>query len=230
MSRRYPNINDVNPEVMRKAKRLVEVYGQVPKPFILTGTIRILISGIFNVNGWITFDKKVYRYVSRYIKIYDDRYIPNSVICTAISGSTYPQWKLIYQYKPKKALSFIQISVSDNNGIKEILWNCPYCEEIYDDSYINPRKVFNDIPSKHRYDQDNEAQSEINKEILYPMYINDRSGDLKYTVKRSGTIISGEPRLFPFLSRKNPYVYRWRGIHRLYANVLYNYSAFSDSP
>lgn len=229
MSRRYPNINDVNPEVMRKAKRLVEVYGQVPKPLILTGTRRILISGMFNVNGWVMLDKRVYRFVSREIQLYDDRFISNSVICTAISGSTLDKGKLIYQLKPKRAINFIQISVCDNNAKKEIVWNCPYCEEIYDNPYDNSRKLFSNIPSRKRYDHDNEVENDINKEILYPIYINDRSGDLKYIVKRSGSVISGESRLFPFLSNKNPYVYRWRGFQYLYVNVMYNYSAFSNS-
>lgn len=228
MSRRYPNINDVNPEVMRKAKRLVEVYGQVPKPLIMTGTRRVLISGMFNVNGWTIFDKRVYRFVSRDIQMYDDRFIPNSIVCTAISGCTLSQGKLIYQLKPKNAINFIQISVSDNNYKKEIIWNCPYCEEIYDNTYFNSRKVFSDIPTRRQYDHDNEVDSNINKEILYPIYINDESGDLKYIVKRSGSVISGEPRLFPFLSKKNPYVYRWRGFQYLYANIIYNYSAISN--
>ena len=221
IAKKYPDINDVNPEVIRKAKRLLEVYGEIHKPLIISATIRILISGLFERNGWVTFDKSIYSFITRQCLYENRNIIIDSILCTAISGLTYETGKLIYQYKHYKQANWNQISACNNNGNHEIIWNSPYCEEIYDNSYQNSAKVFSDLPERRRCNGENIVGHDINQLILYPIYINDDEGNLKYVVKRSSAVVNGSSRMFPFLSKYNKYIYRWKGIKYLYANVEY---------
>lgn len=230
IARRYADKKDVNPEVLRKAKHLLEVYGEIHKPLILTATCRVYISTGHGYLGWDYCNEQVYRRVVRFVGDINPNAIINTIICTALSGRTFDQGKLSYWIKHVREYNYNHVSTCDNRYEKDILWDCPYCEEIYDtNGYINPEKVFNDIPTRRRYgnDEATTVRDPMDKEILYPIYINNKkSNDLKYIVKRSQACVSGNERMFPFLCENNPWEFRFSGFRHLNANVVFQYSTY----
>ena len=181
----HPDIKDVNPEVIRKAKRLLEVYGQVYKPLILTSTCRILISGMFSRNGWVTIDDSIYKFILRQISYLNPNYIIDSITCTVLSGTTDNYGQFIYSFKPIRSYNWNNISSCNLNNSQEIILNCPYCETIYDDTYIDPSRIFSSIPSKRYNNSITNVNQSKDKEILFPCYVN-HSSQLSYQVQRSG--------------------------------------------
>lgn len=70
MSRRYPNINDVNPEVIRKAQHLLEIYNKVPKT-LSSLTIKTKVFTInYDRDGWLYLNKELYYRLSNQLKFF----------------------------------------------------------------------------------------------------------------------------------------------------------------
>lgn len=231
IARRYADKRDVNPEALRKAKHLLEVYGEVYKPLILTATCRVYISRSHGYNGWDFCNEETYRRVVRWISDINPNAIINTIICTALSGRTFDQGTLSYWIKHVSQANFNHVSDCYNKYEKDIIWDCPYCEEIYDDSgYMNTERVFSNIPQRRRYanEESQIVRDPMNKEIMYPIYVNNKkSNDIRYIVKRSQACVSGNERMFPFLCENNPWEFKFSGFRHLNANVVFQYSTYS---
>ena len=72
MTSRFSDKAKVDSEAIRKAKHLLEVYGEIQKPLVLTGTCRLLVSGMHVKNGWVTLNQYLYRWCQREIQLKDN--------------------------------------------------------------------------------------------------------------------------------------------------------------
>ena len=176
---------DVNPEVIRKARKLLEVYNQIPVPNMRTGTMSIDLQMMVR-NGCFTINDKLKNFVYRCIANHERNFDPNNVVCTFITGTTGNRGKLVYQTKEPGRFQWITVSSCKLSKNVNIIWNCPFSRQVYENDYINPKKVFDDIPERRKYNNDNIVPLDMDKEIIYPVFINNSSGDLVTVLKKSG--------------------------------------------
>lgn len=217
------NSAKVNPEVIRKAKKLLEVYNQIPVPNIITNTLSIDVQMMIR-NGCFTINDQLKKFVYRCIASHERNFDPDNVVCTCISGTTDSRGSLLFQTKEKERYQWINVSSCRLKNQINIVWNCPFCRQIYDDLNINA-KVLNDIPERRRYANNNIVQIPNDKEIIYPIFINNDKGDLINIMKKSGICVSGDERLFPFISKYDHYEYRWYGLINVTVHIVYSYAS-----
>ena len=221
-NKKRANSTSVNPEVIRKAKKLLEVYNQIPVPVIRTNTLSIDVQMMIH-DRCFTINDRLRRFVYRCIANHERNFDPDNVICTCISGTTDNMGSLVFQTKEKERSQWINISSCLLKNQTNIVWNCPFSRQTYDNPYVNSEKVFNDIPERRRYNNNNIVQMPIDKEIIYPIFINDDKGNLINVLKKSGYCVAGDEKLYPFISKSDKYEYRWYGLINVTVHIVYSY-------
>lgn len=214
----------VNPEVIRKAKHLLEVYGEIPKPLLSMGYMKIIVSGMNRYNGWVMLDDRCWRFMIQAIRFRLGKAIPETAVVTQLSIQTYPSGKLIYQMKEKQETRWYTISSADLTKSTWITLDCPFLEESRTpDPYINPKKVFNDIPSKSNY-KGTIVPYTIRHQWMFPTWLSNSQGHLYYKCIESDLISPEKTGFIPFLRQGNAYNFRLKGVDYVYAHVVFTYS------
>lgn len=214
----------VNPEVIRRAKHLLEVYGEIPRPLLNVGYMKIIVSGMNRYNGWVVLDRMCWRFVINTIRLRLGKAIPETAVVTQLSIQTYPSGKLIYQMKHRLETNWHTISSADLTKSKWITLDCPFLEESrVPDNYINPKRVFDNIPTKSNY-QGTIVPSPIRYQWMFPTWLSNSQGFLYYKCIQSDLISSDERGFVPFLNEGTHYDFRLKGVDYVYAHVVFTYS------
>lgn len=212
----------INPEILRKAKRIVEIYDEQNHSNVRTNTMLVDLQ-MFIKNGCFTIDDRTIQFVYRHIKSIEPNVIPGSILCTSISCLTNDRGKLTYQTKEKNRYQWLTVSGCFLTKSSHITWNCPFSQQVFDNTYIDSKKVFDDIPTKRKNDQGNTLPVPFDKEIIYPIIINNSYMEFVTINKRSGYFVPGKEKMFPFISDRNIYDYRWFGLNTVTLHIIYSY-------
>lgn len=214
----------VNPEVIRKAKHLLEVYGEIPKPLLSVGYMKLIVSGMNRYNGWVMLDDRCWRFMIQAIRFRLGTSIPETAVVTQLSIQTYPSGKLIYQMKDRFGTRWDTISSADLSKSTWLTLDCPFLEESRaPDAYINPKKVFDDIPTKSNY-QGTIVPSPIRHQWMFPTWLSNSQGHLYYKCLESDLISHERTGFIPFLRQDNEFDFRIKGADYVYAHVVFAYS------
>lgn len=212
----------INPEILRKARRIVEIYDKDTYSNVRTNTILVDLQ-MFIQNGCFTIDDRTRQFLYRYLKSKEPNVIPGSILCTSISSITKDQGKLVYQTKEKNKFQWMNVSSCFLEKSSFINWNCPFSQQVFDNTYIDSNKIFSDIPTRRKYEKENIVPIHMDKEIIYPVIINNSYRELVNINKNSGYFVAGEEKMFPFISDRNHYEYRWFGLNTVTLHIVYSY-------
>lgn len=220
----------VNPEVLRKARHLVQVYDHIDRPFYKTSSIIVKMDQLIT-NEVLTFDIWAYKAISRYIKVVKPDVLIQSIVCVSAIIRPIKGKYINVLLKSNNYNNYNKIGSFIINSSGPLSINSASC--VYDINQLAPpsgnvpidlRRMTN---QQYDYEMRHNVQEALDLKVIMPIYSNDNKGNLKYEIKYTGFNIAGTERIFPFICANAELNYKFTSIASVDCEVIFLTNAFN---